>query len=869
MFEGSVRPPVAFRSRTCPITVRFIWTTTVKSAAIGEIFLDGSPVTSNGFCLARRSTVCVCSALKRWCRGPPRDSTVRITDCLSSFKKVRLSYWRAFSSTIDDNRTYSQQAISLRSESNSATRRPLAVRHQVGLKAVRVSHRHAGWVNVHDPVSGKYHRLREDEYFLLCQLDGQRSLDQLRDDYQSRYPNRRVKASQINALLFRLHESGLTLSHAVGQGDPLLMRSDKERRGRWIALASQWLFIRFPGFDPNPVMRWLSPLVRPILSRAGFVLLSSFVLISAIAILVHRNEFMYQLPSASQWLTMQNALLLAIVVGVTKIAHELGHAAVSERFGAKCRSIGPMLLVFTPALYCDTSASWMIPSRWKRASVALAGIATELVIASICVWVWLHSAPGLIHTIASHVMVVCGVSTIFFNANPLLRYDGYYLLSDLTDVPNLGQRANRRLSSLSASWFLGVPKSDTPAEPADESWWLLCYGIASLIYRSVLMFTIIGFIWIALRPHGLEIVGQFAAIMAVVSMTFAAAKPFHRFLSNPSQRRKIRVSRVAVSLGVFLAVIALGFVPLESRAIVSARIVPQSEARVFVSSAGQLEEMLVHPGQKIENGDVIARLRNPAFARQLVDARGALEQQKIRIQTLRQSQALVPEAADLLASSEETLAELRDEVRSIEKKIAGLEITAPRAGIVIAAPGNRSQSDGTSLRTDDDRLEPDADRLPPQQRTDVRLASWSGHPTDPENVNCFFEAGTELVSIADTQAWVAEAPVDSATAARVRIGAPAQMIWDADPKRVLKGQVVALSDERFDPVIDSVRRDHPSGTQQELSPETRFLVQVQVDAPGGTSVWPVGSVGRLSIEMPRRSLWKRCSENMASIFRFR
>lgn len=745
----------------------------------------------------------------------------------------------------------------------------MAVQHQVGLKAVRVSHRHAGWVNVHDPVSGKYHRLREDEYFLLCQLDGERSLDQLRDDYQSRYPNRRVKASQINALLFRFHESGLTLSHATGQGDPLLLRADKERRGRWIALASQWLFIRFPGFDPQPVMRWLSPLVRPVLSYAGFAVLALFAFVSAIAMIVHREDFVRELPAASQWLTMQNAILLAIVVGVTKIAHELGHAAVSERFGAKCRSIGPMLLVFTPALYCDTSASWMIPSRWKRASVALAGIATELTIASICVWVWLYSAPGLIHTIASHVIVVCGVSTVFFNANPLLRYDGYYLLSDLTDVPNLGQRANRRLSSLTASWLLGVPQSDAPSEPADESWWLLFYGIASVIYRWMLMFTIIAFIWIALRPHGLEIVGQLAAIMAVMSMTFAAAKPLQKFLSNPTQRRKIRVSRFALSLTTIAGVIALGFVPFQLQTIVSARIVPKSEARVFVSSAGQLDEMHVRPGQTVQKGDTIAQLRNPVFRRQLIDAKGTLRQQEIRIQALRQSQTLVPEAADHLASAEETLAQLRDEVRSIEKKIVGLEVTSPRAGIVVAAPGNRVQPAATSLRADDDRLETDADRLPSQERTDVRLASWSGHPTDPENLNCFFAAGTELASIADTQSWVAEAPVDSATAARVSIGAPAQMIWDAAPKCLLKGKVVNVSDERFDPAIDSIRRDHPDGTQKQLSPETRFLVQVEIDVPDNSPAWPVGSVGRLSIEMPRLSFWSRVAESLASVFRFR
>lgn len=755
----------------------------------------------------------------------------------------------------------------------SSTLRPVAVRHQVGLKAIRVSHRHAGWVNVEDPVAGKYHRLREDEYFLLCQLDGSRSLEQLRDDYQTRYPNRRVTPAQINSLLFRFHESGLTISNASGQGDPLLLRSDKERRKKWLALASQWLFIRLPGMDPAPIMRWLSPLVRPLLSPVGFAASVTFVIVTAIAMVVRYEDFVRELPSASQWLTFSNAILLAVVVGVTKMAHELGHAAVSERFGAKCRSIGPMLLVFTPALYCDTSSSWMLASRWKRAAVGLAGIGTEVLIASLAAWVWMATGPGWMHTTASHVIVVCGISTVLFNANPLLRYDGYYVLSDLSDVPNLGQRANRRLSSLMSKHCLGIDQTNTPTEPADHSWWMLFYAIASLVYRWTLMFTIIVFIWMALRPYGLEIVGQMAALMAGSSMIVAAAMPLSRFLKNPANRRKVRMHRLILTSLAVAALIGLTMIPYASPCIATARIVPRHETRVFVASAGQLKRWHTQPGQQIAKDDLIAELRNPSLDSQWVQANGRLAEQSIRIETLRQSQTLVPEASEHLAAAEETLAQLREELADIQRKQEALQIKSPSDGIVIAAPGNRAASNRGSVNDsptfDDSVLDPDADRLPSLSRADIRMASWSGHPTDLENVDCFFEAGTELLSIADPDDWVVEAPVDAALAAKISMGADAEVIWDGSPDEVWPGKVIEISDERFDPKLDSVRRDHPSGSQNQWTPKTRFLVRVSLDAPTAPAGWLVGSTGRVKIATPSRSLSRRTIDSIASLLRFR
>ncbi|WP_430452824.1 biotin/lipoyl-binding protein [Rhodopirellula europaea] len=767
----------------------------------------------------------------------------------------------------------------------SSTQRPLGVHHKVGLKAVRVSHRHSGWVVVHDAIAGQHHRLREDEYFLLTSLDGQCSLDDLRDLYQARYPNRRVRSNQINALLFRFHESGLTTSHSAMQGEPLLQRADSDRRQKRLAMASQWLFMRFPGIDPAPVMRILMPVVRPLLTLPGLMACLALVVSAAVMMLVHRQRYLAELPASHEWLTFQNAMILAAVVALTKVAHELGHAVVSERFGAKCRSIGPMLLVFTPALYCDTSGSWMIPSRSRRAAVALAGIATEVLIASIAAWVWLQTPEGLTHTVASHVMVVCGISTIVFNVNPLLRYDGYYLLSDMTDMPNLAQRGQRRWGRFLSRVFLGV-ETGAPNELEDGSAWLLVYAVASLAYRWILMATIIGFIWISLRPYGLEIIGQMLALVAATSMVWAGLVPLRRFWNNPVNRRNIRPRRALVWCVLLAAIGFAGTVPLPRHVYTAVRLLPAQETRVHLTSPGVLRQIHVEPGQSVRHGDVLAELSNPEIELQVLDAKSEVREQTLRLEGLRASQTLVPEASSQLPTAEALLNEMQDRLAAAERRRDSLTITAPCDGIVMIAQSNPQSASDTALDADANPLDIGPALNPAMDRTAVRLASWSGYPTAKENNGCFLEPGTELLSIAsldnatdssstdpsrnNSVRWRAEAIVPSVQRHRISLGDEAVMIRDSSPKQLFRGRVVQISEETYDPRIDAPRRDHNRADRATRTPGTSYVVEIAIDdSATAPSTCVAGASGRVKIVVDSASAWQRIYELLSSLFRFR
>jgi len=274
---------------------------------------------------------------------------------------------------------------------------PIRARARPDLVPVATQHRSHSAVVIKDPVAMKYHRLRPDEYLILSRLDGDVTLAALRDAYERRYAPTKVSLSQLNDLVLRLYRLGLVLSQADGQGDELARRHRNESRQRILQRFSSILFIRFPGVDPAPVLRRLYPVARPLFSPLGLVLGAALIIAAIGTFATTADRFVAELPEMRQWLQLRAVVVLAIVLAATKVVHELAHALVCKHFGGECHEIGPMLLVFTPALYCDTSDSWTFPNRWHRAAVGAAGITAEVLLASAATLLWASSEASLVH----------------------------------------------------------------------------------------------------------------------------------------------------------------------------------------------------------------------------------------------------------------------------------------------------------------------------------------------------------------------------------------------------------------------------------------------------------------------------------------
>ena len=179
---------------------------------------------------------------------------------------------------------------------------------------------------------------------------------------------------------------------------------------------------------------------------------------------------------------------------MTKVLHEFGHGLSCKHFGGECHEMGVMMLVLTPCLYCNVSDSWMLPNRWHRAAIGAAGMYVELVLASICTFIWWFTEPGPLNYICLNVMFICSVSTVMFNANPLLRYDGYYILSDVLEIPNLRQKASTILNRKLGAWCLGLEEPEDPFLPKRHQWLFALFTVASAVYRWVVTFSILVFL---------------------------------------------------------------------------------------------------------------------------------------------------------------------------------------------------------------------------------------------------------------------------------------------------------------------------------------------------------------------------------------
>ncbi|MDA8745994.1 M50 family metallopeptidase [Rubripirellula amarantea] len=729
----------------------------------------------------------------------------------------------------------------------SLTSQPLSVRVRGDLQFVATKHKHESAVVAKDPVAMKYHRMRPDEFFVLQMLDGSTSLDSIKESYEQQFAPDKVSAVDLNRLLFRFHESGLTISDAREQGQRLQTRRTKEQRKKWMQHLSGLLFIRFPGVDPEPLLKRLYPFARPFLSPLALMVIVCTCLYALAVFVIRWDTFSTEFPSMGQWIRLESVLILAAVIGMTKVFHELGHAIICKHFGGECHQIGPMLLVFTPALYCDTSDSWMLPSRFQRAAVGLAGIATELVLASLATLIWASTAPGIVHYIAMNVMLVCGVSTIVFNANPLLRYDGYYVLSDLWDVPNLGQKSTRMLSNLAANLFLGVDESSDESLTASEKFWFTTYALAAFLYRWILTLVILWIVSLILRPYRLESVGRVLCVFAAGGMLFALLRGPYQFLKNPGRRGKLKMKRSLFSVAGAALLVAACFFPLPTSLSASARVLPRQEAPIYVSTTGLLTELHAKPGDVVNEGDAIATFSNPDVELKYLQTKGRYESQASIVESIRLASLNTPEAANDLPSQQALLDDLHQQLQSRRSRRDGLVIKAPASGKLLAAPRRNEDVEAMSQS---------------------RLVSWSGYPTDESNQNCLMESGFELMSVLVDEAWDAEIVLSQSQVERIEVGADVKLALAAVPSKTFSGKVVSISIRQWNEQQDRDRRDDPRASRQTQPASSSYLVRVELaEVDALPMITGFDAISR--IEAKPLSVADRVTRTLSSLLRFR
>lgn len=741
----------------------------------------------------------------------------------------------------------------------SSSSRKLAIRVRPDLRARKQRYQGRTYWVVKDPLGLQYFRFEEEEFAIMQMLDGQSSLDEIAERFEAEFPPQTIRVEELQNFIGMLHRSGLVLSDAPGQGTQLKERRDEKKRKELLAALSNILGFRFRGIDPERILNGLYPYVRWFFTPTATICFLMFALSALSLVMIEFDTFRARLPSFHTFFAAQNWLALAGTLCVTKILHEFGHGMTCKHFGGECHEMGVMMLVLTPCLYCNVSDSWMLPNRFHRAAIGCAGMWVEICLASCATYIWWFSEPGPLHYFCLNVMFVSSVSTVMFNANPLLRYDGYYILSDLLEIPNLRQKASTILNRKLGAWCLGLEEPEDPFLPKRHQLLFALYTVASAIYRWVVMLSILYFLNKVFEPYGLKILGQAIALASLYGLIVAPLWQVWKFFRVPGRWSKVKRLRMWASIALIIGVVAaILFIPLPSRVWAPFEIQPHAAESVYVEVPGRLVDVRVKPGQRVARGDLIAVLENLDLQLAVEQLRGERDRYKVELDNLENKRFgdKREEADQQIALYREKLAGVEEQLAQQERDIQRLVITAPIAGTII--PPTRVEE-------------------PKHKGTETELAGWTGTPLDPENMGAVMGPdGPQnlLCKIGDPDEWEAVLVVNQDDVDLVQEGQEVRLMLEESTYHVFTSTIeqrstdvltnasVRLASTSGGPLATQPERD---GTMRPL--ETSYQATVRLDNSRG--LLRNGLTGRARITTRDRTLWERLTRYFGRTFNFK
>lgn len=556
---------------------------------------------------------------------------------------------------------------------------------------VQVYRQHDGnrrWYVLRDPGNNQSFRVDDVAWALIALLDGRRTVAEswchVHDDYGDRAPTQ----GEVIRLLGQLYTSNLLHSDmskdAVGMFERFKRRRQREVGGYLMNL----LFARIPLFDPDRMFDYLRPMLGWLFRPVGLGLWV-VVMLAGMYHVVGQSEALFD--QAQGVLLPGNLVYLYVCFAVIKLIHETGHGIACKEYGryennqGEVHTLGVMLLILTPVPYVDASSAWVFRSKWRRVMVGAAGMYVELAVAAIAAIVWARTADGtLIHALAYNTLFIASVSTVLFNANPLLRFDGYFILSDLLEMPNLNERSKQWLYYIVKRYVYRVQNPQNPANSQSEQIIFPIYGISAAIYRIFLGIFIILFV-----AETLPFVGIIMAIMAAITfMITPMVKFIHYLLTSPQLQRTRGMSLSITTTAFAIPLVLIAFLPVAAYAYAPGILQARRQVVIHAKTPGVLQ-LAQASGTAVKTADnVLVKLSEPDlhFERQALLA--TQHELQIRI-------------AEVMAEGQESqrqaiAAQLRAtevQLDRIERDIASLILTSPIEGTWITPDLEQRQGD--------------------------------------------------------------------------------------------------------------------------------------------------------------------------------
>lgn len=552
---------------------------------------------------------------------------------------------------------------------------PLKPRLRGHVEVHRQCYRGDTWFVLQDQHSGKYHRITPAANYIIALMNGQRTMHEIWEAACRRFEDDPPTQSETIRLMSQLHRSDLIASDLPPDMEEIGRRHAKQERQTMIARIKNPMALRLPLFDPDGFLGATVPLLRFLFTPLGFVAWLALVLTGlTLAIL---NWQVLTDGFVDQVLAAENLLLIALAYPFVKALHELGHGYATKVWGGEVHEVGLMFLVFIPVPYVDASSSAAFDSKWRRAVVGGAGIMVELALASLALIVWLNVEPGLVRAFAFNVMLIGSISTLLFNGNPLLRFDGYFVFSDLIEIPNLGQRSNAYIFYLVRTYIFRVKDVADGVTAKGERKWLFTYAIAAFIYRMSISFAIALFV-----ASQFFFVGVILAIWALFnSIIQPVLKGIKYMITSPELRLK-RGRAMAAVFGAISGVAALLFsLPAPYATVAHGVVWLDQDAIVRAGTEGFVAEVNTQTGTSAEAGGPVITMQDPVLENRITILESQLREAQLRLRAI----LLVDQVQAQLLRDRVTLIE--DQLDSMRQRQRDLVVQARTNGVAVVPQG--------------------------------------------------------------------------------------------------------------------------------------------------------------------------------------
>jgi putative peptide zinc metalloprotease protein len=540
------------------------------------------------------------------------------------------------------------------------------------LQVRRHTYRNETWFIVGDPASSKFYRFNAAAYRFLGLLNGRTTIQDAWDVCNEQLGDDAPTQQDCIDLLGQLQMFGLLRGDLPVDAQRLRERIDQIKEQKWQERTGRYVFWTVPLLNPEPILAKYANVARAVFSGWGMFALLVLIFFAVISIIPHSEELS---GSFNYIIAPDNLIWLSLSFIILKVIHEFSHGYSCKARGGRVTEMGIFFMIVLPIPYCDATSSWAFPNKWNRILVSSSGVMAELAVASVAAIIWSKTGPGALHTICYNVMIVASATTVLFNLNPLLRYDGYYILADLLEIPNLATRSQELVKWITRRYLFGL--KGEPAPPVHdkrEGTWMVAHAVCAFPYRLLVMFSIV------------MVVAQQYFLIGLLLATFGFAiwffvpvfKGLSYVISDPGIQL-VRIRAMAVTFGfIILVIVLIGVVPMPARVYAPGVVEPFEKLTFRAPVAGFLDVVAYRDGEYVDADELVIRLSNSVaefnFERAAAD---------VEFEQLRRDAAMVESWVEL-ELAEALVKDKREQYELAYKTLQDLEIHAPFSGRLIA-----------------------------------------------------------------------------------------------------------------------------------------------------------------------------------------